>query len=374
MGPIADRYHRQRLLPEVGDAGQARLAAARVLVVGVGALGCQVADLLARAGVGHLRLVDRDVVEASNLQRQTLYAQADVGCAKAEAARRRLLAINSAVRVEALAVDATADTARGLARMDGGPPHVIADGTDNFETRLLLNDLAVELGVPYAYGGVIASRGMAATFLPPTAAGLPPTAAGAGAHATGCLRCVMRHAPPAASVPTCDTAGVLGPAVALVAAHQAADALKVLLGRADLLSGEMLEFDLMAGRLRRLSLADLAAPGPCPCCQGGRRDALDGHAAGAAPAATALCGRNAVQVCPAGAGRVDLAALERRLAALGPCQRVGGLVRAEVHREGGGPGAGEPWRLTVFADGRAIIAGTEDPAVARGLYARLIGA
>lgn len=355
MGASLERYHRQMLLPEVGADGQARLAMGRVLIVGCGALGCAQADMLARAGVGHVRIVDRDVVEPTNLQRQTLFAQADVGKAKALAAAERLAAVNPDITLEPVAADFTSDHAEALAR-DAG---VIVDGTDNFETRYLLNDVSVKLGVPYVYGGVVASRGMAAAFVP-----------GDGPHSTPCLRCVLPEPPPAGSVPTCDTAGVLMPAVMIVAAQQAADAMKVLLGRRDLLSGTLLEFDLFANTRRRMRLHDLVGDrvgdrSACRCCGRGLFDFLDG---GRACEALALCGRGAVQVTPPAGARVELGALRERLSALGPCALVGPLLKAEVD------GGGKRYGLTVFPDGRAIISGTQDPGEARSVYARLIGA
>ncbi len=351
MGDPVDRYHRQKLLPEVGMAGQERLAQGRVLIVGCGALGCVQADLLARAGVGHIRIVDRDVVEPTNLQRQTLYGEADVGKVKADAAAERLRAVNSTITIEPIAADFTSDNAEQLAE----GCDAILDGTDNFETRFLLNDLSVKLGVPYVYGGVIASRGMAATFV-----------SGDGEHATPCLRCVLPEPPPAGSVPTCDTAGVLGPAVAIVAAQQAADAMKVLLDKLDLLSGTMLDFDLFKNTRRRLNLADIAGDrSNCRCCGQRLFDALDGSSGSDA---VALCGRGAVQVSPATHGAVALDDLATRLSAHGPCKRVGPLLKAETSQ-------GEKrFGLTIFPDGRAIISGTEDLAEARSIYARLIGA
>lgn len=350
MGHAADRYHRQKLLPEIGDAGQARFVQGRVLIVGCGALGCGQADLLARAGVGHIRIVDRDVVEPTNMQRQTLYVEADVGRAKAIAAADRMRAINSTITIESVAADVTSENAEQFAE----GCDAILDGTDNFETRFLLNDVSVKLGVPYVYGGVIASRGMAATLVP-----------GVGEHRTPCLRCVLPEPPPAGSVPTCDTAGVLGPVVAIVAAQQAADAMKVLLGRLDLLSGTMLDFDLFKNTRRRLRLADLAGDrAACRCCGLGMFDYLDGSSGGDA---VTLCGRGAVQVTPSNHAVIALDDLADRLATHGPCKRIGPLLKAEASQ-------GEKrYALTIFPDGRAIISGTEDLAEARSVYARLIG-
>lgn len=351
MADTVDRYHRQKLLPEIGDVGQQRLAQGRVLIVGCGALGCAQADLLARAGVGHIRIVDRDIVEPTNLQRQTLYSEADVGKAKALAAAERLHAVNSGITIEPVPADLTGENAEELA----AGFHAILDGTDNFETRYLLNDSSVKLGVPYVYGGVIASRGMAAAFVP-----------GDGVHATPCLRCVLPVPPSAGSVPTCDTAGVFGPAVAIVATQQAADAMKLLLGRQDLLNATMLDFDLFCNTRRRLRLADLAGDrASCRCCGQRLFDFLDGTRG---TEALALCGRGAVQVTPPGGTRLALEALESRLASHGPCRRVGPLLKAEATQ------GQKHYGLTIFPDGRAIISGTEDLAEARSIYARLIGA
>lgn len=351
MDVPVDRYHRQKLLPEIGDEGQERLAGGKILIVGCGALGCVQADLLARAGVGLIRIVDRDVVEPTNLQRQTLYAEADVGNAKALAAAARLRAINSTITVEPVTADVTSENAERLAV----GCDAILDGTDNFETRFLLNDVSVKLGVPYVYGGVIASRGMAATFVP-----------GDGPHSTPCLRCVLPEPPPSGSVATCDTAGVLGPSVAIVAAQQAADAIKVLLGRLDLLSGTMLDFDLFKSTRRRLNLTDISGESAaCRCCGQRLFDALDGSAGSDA---VALCGRGAVQVSPGHRGAIALDNLASRLSAHGRCKRVGPLLKAEASQ-------GEKrFVLTIFPDGRAIISGTEDLAEARSLYAKLVGA
>lgn len=351
MDVPVDRYHRQKLLPEVGDAGQERLAQGRVLIVGCGALGCAQADLFARAGVGYIRIVDRDVVEPTNLQRQTLYAEADVGNAKALAAAARLREINSTITVEPITADVTSENAERFAE----GCDAILDGTDNFETRFLLNDVSVKLGVPYVYGGVIASRGMAATFVP-----------GNGDHSTPCLRCVLREPPPSGSVPTCDTAGVLGPSVAIVAAQQAADAMKVLLGRLDLLSGTMLDFDLFKSTRRRLNLSDISGDrAACRCCGQRLYDFLDGSSGSEA---VALCGRGAVQVTPSTQSTVALDDLADRLAAYGPCKRVGPLLKAKTSQ------GDKHYGLTIFPDGRAIISGTEDLTEARSLYAKLVGA
>lgn len=370
MHPDVARYHRQMLLPGVGPEGQARLARAHAAIVGCGALGCAAADHLARAGVGCLTLVDRDVVEWTNLQRQTLFSEADARDAlpKAHAARRRLAEVNSGARLRDVVADLTpANAARLLGLHPADPevptPQVLIDGTDNFETRYLLNDLAVRYGTPLVYGGVVAARGMESTFLPRP---LPSPSGDIGP--TACLRCMFEDPPPLGSAPTCDTAGVLGPAVAIVAAVQAADALKILLGRPDLLSPTILDIDLWSNSRRRLTLQRRP---DCPCCGRGRFDFLDR----APDADTALCGQDAVQIAaPAAVPHTLLGDLADRLRPHGAVERLGAmLVRTRLEHERADDGA-RPIHLTVFADGRAIVKGTTRPARARAVYARYVGA
>lgn len=334
------------ILPGVGPEGQARLAAAHAAIVGVGALGCVSAELLARAGVGRLTLIDRDVVELSNLQRQSLFDDRDAteGSAKASAAARAIEAIDPAVRVRAEVAHLGPDNARRLL----GDAGVIIDGTDNFETRYLLNDLAVSMGVPMVYGGVVGTGGMQASFVPGRA----------------CLRCVFPEPPAPGSQPTCDTAGVLAPAAWMVGAAQATDAIKLLLGRADALSGSLQEFDLWSNERRRLPLP---APDPgCPCCGLRRFDFLDGTRAGAI---AGLCGRVGVQVLPPpGAGKVDFDVVASRWSAVGEVVRSQGSVVVRTAGRGG-----VTTELRLFADARAIVRGVETPEAARALYDRLVG-
>ena len=343
---IKSRYARQVLLPGVGPEGQRRLASAHAAVVGVGALGCASADLLARAGVGRITLIDRDVVEVTNLQRQTLFSEDDAarGVPKAEAGAARLRAVNSTIDVTAVVADVTGTNAARVLGL-GGPdaPGVLLDGTDNFETRYLINDLSVRHAVPYAYAGAIGSTAMAATFVP-----------GAGP----CLRCVVESPPAPGSTPTCDTAGVLGAAVAFAAARQAADAVAVLMGRADLVDGMMLDADLWGGRLRRVPIAGHRNPA-CPCCVLRRFEFLDRGGTGDA----ALCGQDAVQVTPSVEATIDLDALAARLRAVGPVSRTRFMVRFAV----------EQYEISVFPDARAIVRGTTRPEVARSIYARYVG-
>lgn len=353
MGQSADRYHRQTLLPRIGREGQARLARSRVLLVGCGALGTVMAEQLARAGVGTLRIVDRDVVELSNLQRQTLFDESDAaaGVPKAVAARDRLARVNSDVTVEGIVADFHSANAEELAGLDGhanpARADLILDGTDNVETRCLINDLCVKHGVPWVYGACVGTEGRVLAIRPP---------------GTACLRCLFPEPPALGELPTCDTAGVLGPLAGVVASMQAVAALKLLSGNAGAVGHEMLTIDVWQNRLRSIDTAD-ARRADCPTCGLGRFEFLD-HSAPRRP--VTLCGRDAVQVRPERRGGVDLAAMAARLEALGPVTRTPYLLRVDL------PG-GEPLSLTVFADGRLIVTGTTDVNRARSLYARYIG-
>lgn len=351
MSPGSSRYARQEILPGIGVEGQARIRGGHVVVVGLGALGCVVVDLLARAGVGRLTLIDRDVVEWTNLQRQTLYTEQDAraGVPKAEACAARVAAINSGVACDARSADVTGENVEGLAGLrGGGRPGALVDATDNLESRFLLNDVAVKHGVPLVYGGVVGTRGMHAVFTARVGGGLP------------CLRCVFGGPGAPGSAPTCDTAGVLGSAVAAVGAAQAAGVLRLLVGGVGGVGGELTELDAWSGHHRVIALG-AADPG-CVCCGAGVFEFLG---AGAADAVV-LCGQHAVQVRPAGTGGVDMDALAARLARVGEVQRTRFMVRFT-------PGELRGAFLSVFEDGRAIVHGTDRPEVARAWYSRYIG-
>ncbi|VAX41908.1 Molybdopterin-synthase adenylyltransferase [hydrothermal vent metagenome] len=367
---MPSRYHRQQILPGIGTEGQARLAASHAAIIGMGALGCAIADHLARAGVGTLTLIDRDLVEFTNLQRQVLYTEADATEAlpKAEAARARLAAINSEITIHAHIADLTAANADALLagdvtktdqrRAGDTPPSILLDGTDNFETRYLLNDLAVRDSIPLVYGGVVATHGMQMTIRP----GVTP-----------CLRCLFEDPPAPGTQPTCDTAGVLGPVVAIVAACQAADAMRCLLGQGEKIPQTLLEFDLWAGQRRRIDLAG-ARREDCPCCGRGEYEFLSRESASDT---LSLCGQEAVQVRPGGGGggegrALDLSALAVRLASAGEVDARPFMLRFTPRGEQSETGGS--MTLTIFRDGRAIIAGTTSPERARSLYARYVGA
>lgn len=354
----AGRYARQVLLPGIGREGQARLWASHALIAGCGALGCGVADLLARAGVGRLTIIDRDIVEASNLQRQTLFDERHLaeGLPKAQAAAARLGEINSAVRIDAHAADLGSRTVESLVGRGEDAPGVLVDGTDNFETRLLLNDVAVSRRIPYVYAGVVAGRGMAMVVAP--------------WRGTPCLRCLVDRPPPPGTAPTCDTAGVLGAAVGAATAFQGAEAIKILLGEWDRLSGRLVTFDLWEPGFRAIESAGLRDP-ECVCCVGGDFEHLSGKGA---TSSVVLCGRGSVQVLAPEGRRVDLAAMGARLAVAGEVTASPFLVRVRLTEErADAPGSDGRIVLAVFADGRAIVSGTLRPERARAIYDRYVG-
>ncbi len=358
------RYHRQMLVSGIGEPGQTRLAGSTVLLLGCGALGSVSAELLARAGVGHLIIADRDFVELTNLQRQLLFDEEDVAEAmpKAEAARRRISRINSSVRVTAIVDDVNAGNIDRYAR----EADVIVDGLDNFETRYLANDWAVKQGMPYVYGGAVATSGIVFTVLPHTPGGTAEWEGGEnGSLATPCLRCLFAEPPAPGSQPTCDTVGVLGPVTAIVAAWQSGEALKVLTGNFARVSRTLNTIDLWTGEVAQLAVSQAAAAGDCICCRQRRFEFLD---EGRGTATASLCGRDAVQLTDGQSElRLDLDALAARLRPHAEVRVSPYMLRAQL-----GDGAGA-YTLSIFPDGRAIVHGTSDPATARGLYARYIG-
>lgn len=365
----AHRYVRQQLLDGFGPEGQGRLAASHALVVGCGALGTVAAESLVRAGVGTLTIVDRDLVELSNLQRQTLFTEADAqrGVPKAEAARERLADVNSTIRVIAAIADFTHRNAERLAGVKAGDARdragVIVDATDNVETRLLMNDVAVAHAIPLVYAGAVGTEAMSMTIL-------PKGGDWAGTAPTPCFRCVFPDPPPPGAMPTCDAVGVLGPVAGMVANLAAIESLKILLGRFDLISRSLLRFDPWKLERQRIDVAPLARGDDCPCCGQRRFEWLAGTRA--APAAV-LCGRDAVQVGGAEKGSVDLKALGARLAPHGRFSVTPFSLRGELAAERS-DATGAPLGLTVFADGRTIVAGTTRPDRARAIVAKYIGA
>ena len=339
-----ERYSRQILFGEIGEAGQRRLLESSAVMVGCGALGTALANLLVRAGVGRLRIVDRDFVEPSNLQRQTLFEESDAreSLPKAVAAERRLRAINSSVSVEGVVADLGPKNAEDLL----GGFALILDGTDNFETRFLLNDAAIRLNVPWIYAAVVASYGVTLTVRP---------------GVTACLACALESdsgngSQKAGSEDTCDTVGVLGAAAGVIASIEAAEAIKLFVGKTEQAGGRLVSFDVWSGKFQSVRVARNP---DCRACA--RRDFRYLH--GEAQPHLTMCGRDSVQIHER-RRQLDLAALGKRIAPIVAEVRENGfLLRFRV----------PPYEMTVFADGRAIIKGTRDTSVARSLYARYIG-
>src|SRR5579884_1131850 len=338
LSPSLDRFSRQIRFVPFGAEGQQRLGAATIAIVGCGALGSVQAALLARAGVGTIRLIDRDYVEESNLQRQILYTEADAreGLPKAEAARRALAEANSGIRVEAMVADLTAESAQEL--LAGAA--VILDGTDNFETRMLINDFAVRENTPWIYGAAVGSYGIAMPILPGDSA---------------CLRCVYPETPSGAQ-PTCETAGVLAPITSMVGSIQAMEAMKIAAGYPDAVRRKILTADLWNGPVRETNMP--ARDPQCPCCV--RRDFT--YLEGRRRAPVSLCGRNAVQIHDR-MRPVNLAQLAARLEGLGTVRSNEFALRLDTPEH----------QITVFPDGRAIVKGTTDVGLARSLYSRYVG-
>jgi adenylyltransferase/sulfurtransferase len=333
-----DRYSRQVLFPGIGPEGQARLAQGRVAIVGCGATGACVSGLLARAGVGWLRIIDRDYVEPSNLQRQSLFDEADAAesLPKAVAAARKIAAFNSEVQVSAEVADLTPENAESLL----GQTDLILDATDNFETRYLINDFAVKHGKPWIYAAAVAAYAVTMNIIP---------------GETACLACVFA-APPEGTVETCDTAGILNSAVNLIGSIQATEAIKFLVGAKDRLRRTLLSFDVWNN-----DQAEIAAASPRPGCQTcDRREFV--HLAGERRPQITLCGRNSVQIHER-SRPVDFAEMSMRLGPHGTVKHNAFVLKFWR----------EPYEMTLFPDGRAIIKGTNDTAVARSLYARFVG-
>ena len=336
-----ERYSRQILFSGIGREGQRQLLQSRAVIIGCGALGSAHAESLARAGVGKLRIVDRDFVEASNLQRQTMFTErdADERIPKAVAARNHIREINGEIEVDSQIADVNHSNIERLIK----DCDVVLDGTDNFATRYLINDACVKHEINWIYGAAVGSYGVTMTIRP---------------HQTPCLRCVFEEAPPAASAPTCDTAGVIMPIISVVAAVQVAEAIKLLTGQTEDLHRALMQFDVWRNEWRKIN------PGPpspdCPTCAVGRFETLE---AASGEFAAVLCGRDAVQISPAQVTQLNLRELAERLRVTGEVKFNDYLLR---FRTG-------DFELTVFQDARSIIRGTSEITTARSLYAKYIG-
>lgn len=342
----ADRYARQIQFAPIGADGHDRVAASQVAILGCGALGTVAAEILARAGVGKIRLIDRDVVEWSNLQRQSLYVEQDAaeGKSKAAAAREHLARINSSIEIEPVVADVTSSNIRGI--LDD--VDLVVDAADNFLIRFLLNDWALSTATPWVHGGCIGAAGQVRLF---TGAGSP------------CFRCLVPEPPPASSVDTCDTAGVVGAATHLVSSLQACEALKWLSGNRDDVRTTLLSIDIWSNRIRELKLSS-ALGQQCPAC--GKRDFefLEGSRAVASEAAAVLCGRDAVQINNASSGQVELQLMAKRWSGIGRVQSTPFFVRLFPDND---------HSLTLFRDGRVVVTGTNEISEARSLCDRYVG-
>ncbi len=337
-----DRYVRQVRYKPLGEEGQRRLVESRALVCGCGALGNVLAAMLVRAGVGRVRIVDRDFVETTNLQRQMLFDEDDVArrLPKAIAAAEKLGRANSQVEIEPVVADLNHTNVGEL--IDG--VDVIVDGTDNFETRFLVNDAAVRHGIPWVYGGCLGAEGQTMTILP---------------HETPCLRCLMQQCPPPGTTPTCDVAGILAPIVGVIASIEAVEAIKIASGNRAAVSRSLTVVELWDNHLRQVDVSSLRDQVDCPACRRGEFPWLSGKQGSQT---AVLCGRNAVQLAHTGV-RVSLDELARQLEGVGRVTVNAFLLRLEV----------EGYELTVFPDGRAIVAGTDDAATARTVFAKYVG-
>jgi molybdopterin/thiamine biosynthesis adenylyltransferase len=338
------RYSRQRLFSPIGEEGQLKLSKSRIAIVGMGALGTVIANHMVRAGVGFIRIIDRDFVEWSNLQRQMLYDEQDAlkFAPKALAAANRLRKINSLVEIEPHVTDLNPTNAQALL----GDVGLILDGTDNFSVRFLINDISVKYDIPWIYGGAVGSRGVTMTILP---------------GQTPCFRCMFGQAPLQGTGETCDTIGVIGPIVDLVASHQATEALKLLIAETNYLNLNLVHYDLWFNQHSAINVTKAKKP-DCPACQKKQFDFLNADMEG--ETIQTLCGRNSVQIHPIEARQYDLSAWAAKWNPLGKVELSPFLLKFNIDSK---------HTMVLFTDGRVIIQGTADMTEAKSLYSRYIG-
>ena len=330
-----NRYSRQVLLPEIGSEGQEALGKSCVVVIGCGALGTHVLSFLVRAGVGKVKVIDRDIVEESNLQRQTLFNEEDLGRAKAKVAEDRLRSVNSTILVKGEIVDLSYSNIQNVIR----EATIVLDATDNMDTRFLVNDACVKLGIPWIYAGAVGVTGMVMPIVP----GGP------------CLRCVFPSPPGPGELPTCDTVGIVNTLPAMVASLEATEAFKIMQGKEP--TKELMFIDIWLGDLQRIKVKKNP---DCECC--GRRN-FEFLQARKRKYAVSLCGRNAVQIVPARPLKGDLDHLRKKLSKLGTTEMIDGLLRFKTKAA----------EITVFPDGRTIVGGTTDLAKAKTIYSKYVG-
>lgn len=339
------RYARQIRYSPIGEAGQSRLQQAHAAVVGIGALGCVIANHLARAGVGKLTLIDRDIVDESNLQRQLLYDEEDAVNAtpKAIAAAARLTRINSSIAVHPHVADLNSYNAEVLL----STANIVIDGTDNFGVRYLINEVSVKHGIPWIYGGAVGASGMTLTINP----GVTP-----------CLTCIFPEPPTGGSLDTCETAGVLAPIVDTIASMQVMEAIKLMTGHTEALHGSLMQIDLWQHQWQSLAVSGARRPN-CPVCGERRFELLEGESEHE-PVTASLCGRNTIQVSPARPSSLDLGSLSERLGKAGRMELNPYSLR--LHLPNG-------ITFLLFTDGRALVMGTDEPSRARRTYTELMG-
>lgn len=337
------RYSRHYLFPSIGKNGQEKLGQSRVAIVGIGALGTALANHMVRSGIGYVRIIDRDFVEYSNLQRQVLFDEkdAELSLPKAIAAKNKLNLINSSITIDAHVADLTWKNAEELLT----DVDIILDGSDNFEVRYLINDVSVKYNIPWIYGGAVSSRGMTFTIIP---------------NQTPCLRCIFPEETAPGTTHTCDTAGVIGPIIQVVAAYQATEVLKILLGDYEHLNTSLRNFELWQNEYFDINLKN-GRNKDCPVCTHHRYDYLDPK--NKAERVISLCGRDTIQISPADIVQINLVKLAEKLKPVGRVEETPYLVRFYV----------DVYNLTIFLDGRVLVHGTGDKIIARNLYAKYIG-
>ncbi|MCR4344396.1 MAG: ThiF family adenylyltransferase [Candidatus Scalindua sp.] len=343
MDQSLERYSRQILFQHIGKNRQKILMNSTVAVIGGGALGTVSSSYLVRAGIGQLRIIDRDFIEESNLQRQILFDENDISenLPKAIAAQRKLQKINNKVKVEGIVTDVNYSNIDELTK----DVDIIIDGTDNFETRFLINDFCIKNSVPWVYGACIGSRGVVMNIIP---------------SRTPCLRCVFETMPQIGSFPTCDTAGVIGPIAGIIASFQVAEAIKILIKDYASVNKNLLEVDVWETKLRQIDISELKDINDCQTCKLNNYEFLDAEVG---IMTTFLCGKNAVQVMSRNTGKIDLRQLEHRLRSISGVSCNAFMLKFRV----------KDHSFTVFADGRAIITGTADSSTAKSLYSKYLG-
>jgi molybdopterin-synthase adenylyltransferase len=338
---LTDRYSKQILMPEIGAKGQERLGKSSILIVGCGALGTVIANSLVRAGVGFVRILDRDFIELNNLPRQVLFDEEDIrkGLPKSVAAAEKLRLINSEVKIDPVVADLTSENIEEIMQ----DIDLVLDATDNFETRFLINDACVKLGIPWIYGGVVSTNGMSYTIIP---------------GKTPCFKCFMGSVPKPGTSPTCDTVGVLGMTVSIIASIEATEALKILIGDYDALIKKLIYVDPWYGSWKLIDLKK--GDKPCSVCDERQFEFLEQKRG---TRATSLCGQNSIQITPAKVSAISFDNLADRLRAVGTVSHNEYMLKLRV----------EPYEFTIFPDGRAIVKGTGDETLAKTLLSKYIG-